>query len=180
MYSTFSNQLYKINEGSTWNLSSRHNLDTSKYLLLFGVGQAPRRRSGPAASVYKSSVRSYRWQARGPKSGGEGTSKAEAEPNQLCGGAHCAIPSWRSRSCQRGSLCDATAAGRLAHPPTIPHCSSFPLAIGRSWVACNPRVVYRVVVTYHRHWLFWRLKKLGFTPESKQEENKINSDTMAI
>jgi hypothetical protein len=47
-------------------------------------------------------------------------------------------------------------------------------------IACNPRVVYMVVTPYHTHWLFWWSKKLGFTPESKQEENEINSDTMAI
>jgi hypothetical protein len=45
-------------------------------------------------------------------------------------------------------------------------------------VACNP--VYRVIVPYHTHWLLWQSKKLEFMPESKQKENEINSDTMAI
>jgi hypothetical protein len=131
MYSMFSNRLYKMNEGPRGIVRyavTRRLPSLSRFLALLSttaevppgcLGGGPARLPrciNPACEA----------------TDGEGSSKAKTEPNRLCGGAHCAIPSWRSCSCQHGSLFDATAAGRLAHPPAIPHCSSFPLAIGSS------------------------------------------------
>jgi hypothetical protein len=158
-----------------WNPSSRHDLDTSKSLPLFGVGQAPRWRSCSAGSVHKSGTRRYRRRAQGLKSGSVGSSKADAESNQLRGGAHCTIPSWRSHSFANVGPCSTPLqqVGLLILPPY--HIAQVFLSpLEALAVACNPRVVYRVVAPYHTHWLFWRSKQLGFTLESKQKENEIN------
>jgi hypothetical protein len=162
---------------TTWTLPS-----LSRFLVLVRhhnggpaqLGQAPWWRSCPAGPVHKSDVQRYQRRAQGLKSDGEGSSKAKAEPIS-CEAVLIApfLLGGHARANVGPCLTPLQQVCLLILPPYhIAQVFLFPLEALA--VACNPRMVYRVVAPYHMHWLFWRSKQLGFTLESKQKENEIN------
>jgi hypothetical protein len=175
MHSAFSNRSYKMNEGPTWNPSSRpgHFQVSPAFWCWSGTTtEVPpswvrHRGGGPArlAQCINPTCKGTSGELRGWNP----TAKAAAKqrPNRISCEAVLIAPfllGGHARANVGPCLTPLQQVCLLILPPYhIAQVFLFPLEALA--VACNPRMVYRVVAPYHMHWLFWRSKQLGFTPE---------------